>query len=232
MVQVDTFLTEVAASYRYAVHNLLPGASGVGRPPAGDAPAANNTEARVGRPRGAARHPAASGRRRSPTTVRGEADSDAATVAPQARADLEAAELHQAAERRSMGQAKRRPTHAQEQADTIVAEAEEQAHTLVEQRPAERARRGPTAVRGDARPAAAGHARTVTPPGRAEPSSNACTRCVRTSTAPMAIGWRWSRSVRSSTSPAASRCSTSGLLPATVVTKAMSTRRTMTRCAR
>ena len=30
MVQVDTFLTEVAASYRYAVHNLLPGASGVG----------------------------------------------------------------------------------------------------------------------------------------------------------------------------------------------------------
>ena len=34
MVQVDTFLTEVAASYRYAVHNLLPGASGVG--PAGD----------------------------------------------------------------------------------------------------------------------------------------------------------------------------------------------------
>jgi DivIVA domain-containing protein len=127
MVQVDTFLTEVAASYRYAVHNLLPGASGVG-PATGRHPAATGTDAlsRVGQEVSEILRSA----EKIAETVRGEADTDAATV--RARADLEAAELHQAAER-DREQAKRLLTHAQEQADTIVAEAEEQARTLVEQ---------------------------------------------------------------------------------------------------
>lgn len=127
MVQVDTFLTEVAASYRYAVHNLLPGASGVG-PATGRHPAATGTDAlsRVGQEVSEILRSA----EKIAETVRAEADSDAATV--RARADLESAELHQAAER-DREQAKRLLTHAQEQADTIVAEAEEQARTLVDQ---------------------------------------------------------------------------------------------------
>ena len=78
MVQVDTFLTEVAASYRYAVHNLLPGASGVG-PATGRHPAASSTDAlsRVGQE--VVGDPAV-GARQIAETVRGEADSDAATV--------------------------------------------------------------------------------------------------------------------------------------------------------
>ncbi len=127
MVQVDTFLTEVAASYRYAVHNLLPGASGVG-PATGRHPAATGTDAlsRVGQEVSEILRSA----EKIAETVRAEADADAATV--RARADLEAAELHQAAER-DREQAKRLLTHAQEQADTIVSEAEEQARALAEQ---------------------------------------------------------------------------------------------------
>jgi DivIVA domain-containing protein len=127
MVQVDTFLTEVAASYRYAVHNLLPGASGVG-PATGRHPAASNVDAlsRVGQEVSDILRSA----EKIAETVRAEADADASTI--RARADLESAELRQAAER-DRDQAKRLLTHAQEQADTIISEAEEQARTLVEQ---------------------------------------------------------------------------------------------------
>jgi DivIVA domain-containing protein len=127
MVQVDTFLTEVAASYRYAVHNLLPGASGVG-PATGRHPSGSNVDAlsRVGQEVSDILRSA----EKIAETVRAEADADAATI--RARADLESAELRQAAER-DRDQAKRLLTHAQEQADTIISESEEQARTLVDQ---------------------------------------------------------------------------------------------------
>jgi DivIVA domain-containing protein len=127
MVQVDTFLTEVAASYRYAVHNLLPGASGVG-PATGRHPSASNADAlsRVGQEVSDILRSA----EKIAETVRAEAEADAATI--RARADLESAELRQAAER-DRDQAKRLLTHAQEQADTIISEAEEQARTRVDQ---------------------------------------------------------------------------------------------------
>jgi DivIVA domain-containing protein len=129
MVQVDTFLTEVAASYRYAVHNLLPGASGVGVGPATERhPSASSPDAlsRVGQEVSEILRSA----EKIAETVRGEADTDAATI--RARADLESAELRQAADR-DREQAKRLLTHAQEQADAIVGEAEEQARALLEQ---------------------------------------------------------------------------------------------------
>lgn len=126
-VQVDTFLTEVAASYRYAVHNMLPGASGVG-PATSRHPAATGTDAlsRVGQEVSEILRSA----EKIAETVRAEADDDAANV--RARADLEAAELHQAAER-DREQAKKLLTHAQEQADTIVGEAEDQARAVLQQ---------------------------------------------------------------------------------------------------
>lgn len=126
-VQVDQFLTEVAASYRYAVHNMLPGASGVGSA-AGRHPAAAGTDAlsRVGEEVSEILRSA----EKIAETVRTEADNDAANV--RSRADLEATELHQAAER-DREQAKKLLTHAQEQADTIVAEAEEQARAVLAQ---------------------------------------------------------------------------------------------------
>ena len=127
MVQVDTFLTEVAASYRYAVHNLLPGASGVGQatgrhPAAG---AGGDALTRVGQEVAEILRSA----EKVAETVRNEADADVA--AARSQADLEAAELRQAAER-DRDQAKRLLTHAQEQAETIVAEAEAEARTLVD----------------------------------------------------------------------------------------------------
>jgi DivIVA domain-containing protein len=127
-VQVDTFLTEVAASYRYAVHNLLPGASGIG-PAAGRHPSANiGSEAltRVGQEVAEILRSA----EKVAETVRTEADSDASAI--RSRADLDAAELHQAAER-DREQAKSLLTHAQEQSDTIVAEAEEQARAILQE---------------------------------------------------------------------------------------------------
>jgi DivIVA domain-containing protein len=128
-VQVDTFLTEVAASYRYAVHNLLPGASGAGVGPAtGRHPSASASDglSRVGEEVSEILRSA----EKIAETVRSEADTDAATI--RAQADLESAELRQAADL-DREQAKRLLTHAQEQADTIVAEAEEQARSLLEQ---------------------------------------------------------------------------------------------------
>lgn len=128
MVQVDTFLTEVAASYRYAVHNLLPGASGVG-PATGRHPAANtgaDALTKVGQEVADILRSA----EKVADTVRTEAESDAATI--RARADLEVAELRQAAEL-DREQAKRLLTTAQDQADTIVAEAKQQSSTLVRQ---------------------------------------------------------------------------------------------------
>jgi DivIVA domain-containing protein len=136
MVQVDTFLTEVAASYRYAVHNLLPGASGVGQatgrhPSGGVTPDALT---RVGQEVAEILRSA----EKVAETVRNEADAEAAAV--RARADLEAAELRQAAER-DREQAKRLLTHAQEQSETIVAEAGTEARALVEQAEADATQR-------------------------------------------------------------------------------------------
>jgi DivIVA domain-containing protein len=127
-VQVDAFLTEVAASYRYAVHNTLPGAAGVG-PATGRHPAASTSAdalTKVGQEVAEILRSA----EKVAETVRAEADADASSI--RARADLEAAELRQAAEQ-DRDQAKRLLTHAQEQADTIVAEAEEQAQAIVDQ---------------------------------------------------------------------------------------------------
>jgi DivIVA domain-containing protein len=127
MVQVDTFLTEVAASYRYAVHNLLPGASGVStaaeRHPSANA--GSDALTRVGQEVAEILRSA----EKVADTVRNEADSDASAI--RSRADLEAAELRQAAEL-DRDQAKSLLTHAQEQADTIVAEAEQQAQSLLQ----------------------------------------------------------------------------------------------------
>jgi DivIVA domain-containing protein len=126
-VQVDAFITEVAASYRYAVHNLLPGASGVGQS-AGRHPSASANEnlSRVGQDLAEMLRSA----ERIAETLQTEAESDAASV--RARADLEVAELRQAAER-DRDQAKRLLVHAQEQADSIVSEAEEQARARLKQ---------------------------------------------------------------------------------------------------
>lgn len=131
MVQVDTFLTEVAASYRYAVHNLLPGASGVGQA-TGRHPATVGSDAltRVGQEVAEILRSA----EKVAETVRSEADADASAV--RAQADLEAAELRQEAER-DREQAKRLLTHAQEQSETIVREAEERASQIIEQAEAE-----------------------------------------------------------------------------------------------
>jgi DivIVA domain-containing protein len=127
-VQVDTFLTEVAASYRYAVHNLLPGASGVGSATGRHPAAVSSAEAltKVGQEVAEILRSA----EKVAETVRAEADADAASI--RARTDLEVAELRQAAEQ-DRDQAKRLLTHAQEQAEAIMAEAEQQAKLVVEQ---------------------------------------------------------------------------------------------------
>jgi DivIVA domain-containing protein len=136
MVQVDTFLTEVAASYRYAVHNLLPGASGVG-PATNRHPASGATGdalTRVGQEVAEILRSA----EKVAETVRDEADAEAAAL--RARADLEVAELRQAAER-DREQAKRLLTHAQEQSETIIREAQGEASTILEQSEADATQR-------------------------------------------------------------------------------------------
>jgi DivIVA domain-containing protein len=126
-VQVDAFITEVAASYRYAVHNLLPGASGVGQS-AGRHPSASAAEnlTRVGQDVAEMLRSA----EKIAETLQAEAEAEASSV--RAAADVEAAELRQGAER-DREQAKRLLVHAQEQADAIVAEAEEQARERLKQ---------------------------------------------------------------------------------------------------
>jgi DivIVA domain-containing protein len=127
-VQVDTFLTEVAASYRYAVHNLLPGASGVGSATGRHPAAVSNAEAltKVGQEVADILRSA----EKVAETVRAEAEADANSI--RARTDLEVAELRQAAEQ-DRDHAKRLLTHAQQQAESIMAEAEQQAQLVAEQ---------------------------------------------------------------------------------------------------
>lgn len=121
---VDRFLAEVAASYRYAVHNLLPGVAPSGSsPPAAataSAPTSNEGLARVGHEVGEILRAA----EQLAEDVRAEAEADAAAIRAEAERVLTEARQHAEEDRE---RAKRLLVRAKEQADTIIAEGEEQA---------------------------------------------------------------------------------------------------------
>lgn len=117
--QVDRFLTEVAASYRYAMHHLLPGVNRqTGTTPSGDGGHAlhQRVSAEVADILRAAE--------RVGESLRSEADKEAAEIRSAAEAD--AARIRAEADQQRQ-QAKKALLRAQQQAETLVREAERQA---------------------------------------------------------------------------------------------------------
>ncbi|MEJ5256154.1 MAG: DivIVA domain-containing protein [Acidimicrobiales bacterium] len=129
---VDRFLTEVAASYRYAMHHLLPGVSGSSRssrPGGADRPRASHEQV------GAEVTDILRAAERVAESMRAEAERQASELLAEAerRADelrsaatAEANELRAQADRERQ-QAKKVLLRAQEQAEAVVREAERQA---------------------------------------------------------------------------------------------------------
>jgi DivIVA domain-containing protein len=117
--QVDRFLTEVAASYRYAMHHLLPG---VNRPadPSPSSEGRHQSHERVGAEVADILRAA----ERVGESLRSEAEQQAAEIRSAAAAD--AARIRAEADEQRQ-QAKKELLRAQQQAETLVREAERQA---------------------------------------------------------------------------------------------------------
>lgn len=118
--EVDRFLTEVAASYRYAIHNLLPGVA----PQPGKTHATEAVGEELLAKLGDQVADILRSAEKLAESVRTEAETDVA--AARARSDLEIAELRRAGEA-DREQAKRLLVRAQEQADVILTDAEHRA---------------------------------------------------------------------------------------------------------
>jgi DivIVA domain-containing protein len=123
--EVSRFLTEVAASYRYALHNLLPGVGSVATPVPAPDPFAELGEEVAEILRATER---AAERRR--------AELDEELDAVRAEAEQLAARVRHEAER-DRAQARRALARAQERADAIVAEAHEEGRRRAERIEAE-----------------------------------------------------------------------------------------------